>query len=114
MNKLSFGKGITMSLKPVELQIALPRTTDAGKVQNEHLHRPVLDQQQLAAQNVKHSAELAQRTTEVDESADAKLRNDSGRGNGRGNQSSDQGEPKQDAVHDAEHPYKGRRIDLSL
>jgi hypothetical protein len=103
-----------MSLKPVELQIALPRTTDAGKIQNELLHRPVLDQQQLAGQNVKHSAELAQRTTEVEESAEALLRNDGGRGNGQGNHSSGQENRKKETVHDAEHPYKGRRIDLSL
>lgn len=103
-----------MSLKPVELQIALPRTTDAGKVQNELQHRPMLDQQQLAGQNVKHSAELAQRPTEVDESAESLLENDGGRGKGRGNQSSGQGERKKEAVHDAEHPYKGHRIDLSL
>ncbi|AIQ47835.1 hypothetical protein R70723_19475 [Paenibacillus sp. FSL R7-0273] len=103
-----------MSLKPVELQIALPRTTDAGKVQNELLHRPVLDQQQLAGQNVKHAAELARRTNEIEESPDSKLRNDGERGNGQGNHPSGQGQRKGEAPHDAEHPYKGRRFDLSL
>lgn len=65
-----------MSLKPVELQIALPRTTDAGKVQHGLQHRPAVDQQQLAGQNVKQSSELAHRSTEVDESAESALRND--------------------------------------
>ncbi|AIQ53304.1 hypothetical protein [Paenibacillus sp. FSL R7-0331] len=103
-----------MSLRPVELQIALPRTTDAGKVQNELLHRPMLDQQQLAVQNVKHSAELAQRTGEIDESSEAKLRNDGERGNDQDNHPSGQGQRKSEAPNDAEHPYKGRRLDLSL
>ncbi|KUP24333.1 hypothetical protein [Paenibacillus sp. DMB5] len=103
-----------MSLKPVELQIALPRTTDAGKVQNELLHRPVLDQQMLAGQNVKHAAEQAQRTSGVDESSETKLRGDGERENDQGNRSSGQGQKNKDTPHDAEHPYKGRRIDLSL
>lgn len=47
-----------MSLKPVELQIALPRTTEAGKLQNESQQRPAIDQHQLAGQNVKQSQEL--------------------------------------------------------
>lgn len=51
-----------MSLKPVELQIALPRTHDAGKVQNNLQQRPALDQQQLAGQNVKHSQEISLRS----------------------------------------------------
>ncbi|WP_342561483.1 hypothetical protein NST84_17680 [Paenibacillus sp. FSL R7-0345] len=103
-----------MSLKPVELQIALPRTTDAGRVQHEQLHRPVLDQQMLAGQNVKHTAEQAQRTSGIDESAETKLRGDGERGNGQGSASTGQEQKSQDAPHDAEHPYKGRRIDLSL
>lgn len=52
-----------MSLKPVELQIALPRTHDAGKVQNNLQQRPALDQQQLAGQNIKHSQEISLRST---------------------------------------------------
>ncbi|MEK5237976.1 hypothetical protein NST99_19985 [Paenibacillus sp. FSL L8-0470] len=103
-----------MSLKPVELQIALPRTTDAGKVQHGLQHRPAVDQQQLAGQNVKQSSELAHRSTEVDESAEAALRNDDSQGNHAGSQSSSHQQEKQQTSHDAEHPYKGRRIDLSL
>lgn len=63
-----------MSLKPVELQIALPRTTEAGKLQNESQQRPAIDQHQLAGQNVKQSQELAMRSTEVDESSESALR----------------------------------------
>lgn len=104
---------VAMSLKPVELQIALPRTTDAGKIQNGLQHRPALDQQQLAGQNVKQSSEMALRSPEVDESAETALRGDGGKGNHSESQSSSQQEKRQPA-HDAEHPYKGRRIDLSL
>ncbi|MHA6529230.1 hypothetical protein [Paenibacillus sp. BAC0078] len=103
-----------MSLKPVELQIALPRTTEAGKIQNGLQHRPALDQQQLAGQNVKQAEALAQRSSEVDESAESALRDDGGRGKHAGGHASSQKEQKPETSHDAEHPYKGHRIDLSL
>lgn len=101
-----------MSLKPVELQIALPRTHDAGKVQNNLQQRPTLDQQQLAGQNVKHSQEISLRSTEVDESAESALR-DGGKGSSP-SQSDSRKQDKQENTHDAEHPYKGHRIDFSL
>lgn len=101
-----------MSLKPVELQIALPRTHDAAKVQNSQQQRPALDQQQLAGQNVKHSQEIAMRSSEVDESSELPP------GRGKENQPDSHANPRQprkpETVHDAEHPYKGHRIDLSL
>lgn len=102
-----------MSMKPVELQIALPRTHEAGKVQNSLQHRPAIDQQQLAGQNVKHSQEIALRSTEVDESAESALR-DGGGGNHQENHGGEHKPKKQEHTHDAEHPYKGRRIDFSL
>ncbi|MEK3670825.1 MULTISPECIES: hypothetical protein [unclassified Paenibacillus] len=102
-----------MSLKPVELQIALPRTHDAAKVQNSQQQRPALDQQQLAGQNVKHSQEIAMRSSEVDESSESALRD-----GGKEKQPDSHADPRQprkpETVHDAEHPYKGHRIDFSL
>lgn len=102
-----------MSMKPVELQIALPRTHDAGKVQNNLQHRPALDQQQLAGQNVKQSQEIAQRSSEVDESAESALR-DGGKGSRNGSQAYPPKAEKPEDTHEAEHPFKGHRIDFSL
>ncbi|WP_151735104.1 hypothetical protein [Paenibacillus tengchongensis] len=102
-----------MSMKPVELQIALPRTTDAGKVQNELQQRPVLAQQQISADNVRQSAEAARRSAEVDEPADARLQGREGRERQEPSSSAHKGR-REEVVHEAEHPYKGHRIDLSL
>jgi hypothetical protein len=103
-----------MSLKPVELQIALPRTTEAGKIMNESQQRPAIDQHQLAGQNVKQSQEMTMRSSEVDESSESALRDGGDKGNHHsgGNPSSEQ--HSKSATRDAEHPYKGQRIDLSL
>lgn len=103
-----------MSLRPVELQVAMPRTTDAGKIQNEMQHRPAVDQQHLAGQNVKHSLEMSQRNSEVDDASETALRDDGQRGKHSGNNSSSEKRHKSDVEHNAEHPYKGHRIDLSL
>lgn len=103
-----------MTLRPVELQIALPRTTEAGKIQNELQQRPSLDQQQLAGQNVKQSLEMSQRSPEIAESAESALRNDGGRGNQHGGSASNPRQQKQEEARTAEHPYKGHSIDLSL
>jgi hypothetical protein len=104
-----------MSLKSVELQIALPRTTEAGKIQNESQQRPAIDQQQLAGQNVKQSQELSMRSSEVDESSESALRDGGSKGNHHsGGDSSSDKRSKSAATRDAEHPYKGQRIDLSL
>ncbi|WP_410510847.1 hypothetical protein [Paenibacillus sp. BR2-3] len=98
----------------MELQIALPRTTEAGKIQNELQHRPALHQQQLAGQNVKNSLELTQRSSGVDESSETSVRDDGQRGNSSGGNPSTGKKNKPGKYTGAEHPYKGHSIDLSL
>lgn len=103
-----------MSLKPVELQIAVPRSTEAGRIQNELMHRQAADQQQLAGQNVKESREISQRSTEVDETFETAVRDDGRRGQGGGESPHPEQERESETAQPAVHPYKGRRIDLSL
>ncbi|MNZ55329.1 hypothetical protein D3C78_732540 [compost metagenome] len=106
-----------MNMKPVEMQIAIPRTSEAGRIQNEGQQRPQIDQNLLASQNIKDSEHDRKRSTGVDESAhNTTVRRD-------GNSSSEQHaeHSKQDDSHAeqekeqmAEHPYKGKHIDFSL
>ncbi|MDQ0193463.1 hypothetical protein [Paenibacillus wynnii] len=103
-----------MSLKPVELQIAVPRATEAGKLQNDLQHRPSLNQQQLAGQNVKSSHELTQRSSGVDETAETSVRDDGQHDHGSGGNSSPGKKDESTKYRDAEHPYKGHSIDLTL
>ncbi|QWU14151.1 hypothetical protein SAMN04487895_101434 [Paenibacillus sophorae] len=101
-----------MNLRPVELQIAVPRTTEASKLQQELQHRPELDQQGLAGQNIKESRELALRSTEVSESSESAVRDDGHRGGSAGNGPSQ--EQKKEKERNPEHPYKGHRFDIKL
>ncbi|ANS74025.1 hypothetical protein AWM70_05105 [Paenibacillus yonginensis] len=109
-----------MDLKPVELQIAVPRTSEAGRIQQEQQFRPTVDQQQLAAQNVKDSELQRTRSSEVDDSAKSERReresSDSAdrdeRQTSRNRVEEKQGQ--QPEPHLAEHPYKGKHIDFSF
>ncbi|WP_054958249.1 hypothetical protein [Paenibacillus dakarensis] len=102
-----------MSLKSVEMQIAVPRTSEAGKIQQEHHQRPSQDQALLAGEQMKQSRQAAQRSTEVNESAESAIRE------GGSRHTPDKGEDTSEskehsAEQPAEHPYKGRKLDISL
>lgn len=103
-----------MSLKSVEMQIAVPRTTEAGKIQQEHHQRPSQDQTLLAGEQMKQSRQAAQRSTEVNETAESAIRDEGSRQQAPedGGHSSEQKEHSPERP--AEHPYKGRTLDISL
>lgn len=102
-----------MSLKTVEMQVALPRTFDAGKLSEQLNQKAQLDNDLAAAQNQK-DAEL-KRTSVVKEErkAEAKLH----RENHEDPQfsSSDKRDKKQEEKQEKKekHPYKGLKFDIS-
>lgn len=108
-----------MSLKGVELQIAVPRTSEATSVQNQFNQRPAHDQAALAQEHAKLTERQRSRSAEVGESA---FQNVKGEGNGssgrRGAPASKRGakpeEDKDPSSLGPGHPYKGKRIDISL
>lgn len=103
-----------MNMKPVELQIAVPRTTEAARVQNELQQRPLLDQQQLAGQQLKSAETAQQRSAEVEESSEPGIRDDGGTGGGSQSGMQSGAEQEEPRLKEAEHPYKGKRFDVSL
>ncbi|KOY13486.1 hypothetical protein [Paenibacillus xylanivorans] len=104
-----------MSFKAVELQIAVPRTSEAGRYQSEAQQRPVIDQNLLAEQTAKEANEARQRSEALDETAHTNVRD--GQSSNK-EQHSGSNEPEStstlETVKPAEHPYKGKHIDLSL
>ncbi|MGG6311148.1 hypothetical protein [Paenibacillus macerans] len=106
-----------MNMKSVEMQIAVPRTSEAGRVQHDQQHRPLIDQSLLSVQTVKGSEIERRRSAGVNESA----HNTTVRREGNGSFAEEQEQHhsgdkpgEQEQEHLAEHPYKGRHIDLSL
>ncbi|ANA83145.1 hypothetical protein PVOR_22604 [Paenibacillus vortex V453] len=102
-----------MSLKSVEMQIAVPRTNEAGKIHNEFQQRPMNDQTLLAGEQIKNSRAEAQRSTEVSETAETAVRDDGSR-QSPGQQERGSSESGESVEQPAEHPYKGRNFDVSL
>lgn len=104
-----------MSLKPVELQIALPRTIENSRNQQ-------IQQNQSSLQNALDGERLSQETTiqeqtviESEENARAEMRD---RQHGQG--TAGEGRQGKRSAEDAEspsaapHPYKGHRLDIKM
>ncbi|MHA0855992.1 hypothetical protein [Paenibacillus sp. CMAA1364] len=103
-------------MKSVELQIAVPRTHEAGRVQNELQQRSTQEQALLINQQIKDSRALQQRSKSVDQTDNSIIR-DGGdqQQSGSQEQSKESNQQELQTEHQpAEHPYKGHHIDLSL
>lgn len=105
---------IPLSLKSVEMQIAVPRTNEAGKMHNETQQRPMNDQTLLAGELNKNSRAEAQRSTEVSETAETAVRDDGSRQSSEQQQGRGTAESGEIVEQPAEHPYKGKNFDVSL
>ncbi|MBB6019373.1 hypothetical protein HNR77_000430 [Paenibacillus sp. JGP012] len=104
-----------MSFKAVELQIAVPRTSEAGRYQSEAQQRPVTDQNLLADQMNKEANEARQRSEAMAETAHTSVRDGhAGGGKHHSGSGGHDGTEDQENIKPAEHPYKGKHIDLSM
>jgi len=108
-----------VSMKSVELQIAVPRTQEVGKIQNELHHRSAQEQSLLMNQQIKESREMRQRSSGVTDTAKSSIREEgkqqhSSDSDGQSQSPSNKQQDHPSEQHPAEHPYKGHHIDLSL
>jgi hypothetical protein len=103
-----------MGLRAVELQIAVPRTTEASKIQQENLFRPSIEQSILADRTSEETERMRTRSDNVKESASGLIHDGHpGEQHGARQHHSEQ-QPEEHHVTPAEHPYKGKHIDLSF
>lgn len=102
-----------MSLKAIEMQIALPRTHDAGKIQ-EQLQQRGQHLQEHAAQSVTKEDDLKRKTVVKNaQKQEARLNQEDGR-SGRQQQNGRNGQKNKDDQNvQPHHPYKGKVIDYS-
>ncbi|MCI3918997.1 hypothetical protein MO973_01980 [Paenibacillus sp. TRM 82003] len=109
-----------MSMKGVEMQIAVPRTNEATAIQNQLNQKPTHDQAALAQQNAKQTNQQRNRSAEVESSAFRHIRDEGNGASGRGGSSgkSRRGKKSEEAnewpTQEKGHPYKGKHIDISL
>jgi hypothetical protein len=94
-----------MSLKLVELQLALPRTYDIGKIQEQFVQQSQLMQSQLAA-SIQKKEELQRRqVTAKEKSSEVSWKKE-------GNSLLFQANEKSKAAKQ-NHPYKGKIVDFT-
>lgn len=107
-----------MSFRAIEMQIAIPRTSEAGTVQSQLMQKSAFDQSSLAAKQAQESERQLQRSTKVEESSSPLIRDDSQEGS-KGKRDRKTNKTKQSGAGGSSpsvtsHPYKGHHIDLSL
>jgi hypothetical protein len=107
-----------MNMKPMDLQMAIPRATEVGRAQQQMQHKPQQDQTLLQQTNVKDSEQAAQKANEVDKSDQDGIRDQENQ-----EKQNQEGQKRKNAYQkaenkkkpdEAEHPFKGKNIDLSL
>jgi hypothetical protein len=109
-----------MSLKSIDMQFAVQKSTETGMKQHQLQHKPDLDQSMLATKEEKKIEMARQRSSKVDETANHGIRDQQNSKNNTIKQEQkkrDKGITGVDELHTAnslEHPHKGRHIDLSL
>ena len=102
-----------MSLKAIEMQIALPRTHDAGKIQ-EQLQQRGQHLQEHAAQSVTKKDDLKRKTVVKNSQKQEASLNQEGSPSGKQQQNGRRDQKnKNDQPEQPHHPYKGKVIDYS-
>ena len=101
-----------MSLKAVELQIALPKTFEAGKIADQH-QQNVIQQQMHANEALKKELERKQLAVNTTERTDAISEQDEQSGNGENHTLMGEKNKEEQEQSKAPHPFKGNFIDYS-
>lgn len=103
-----------MSLKNIELQVALPRTYDAGRLQ-EHLNQKSnIEQHQIGLMNQAQQELARARSPEVIQTSSPAINKE------KQERALSQGKKKKNrneiplSSREAEHPYKGKYVDFTL
>lgn len=101
-----------MSLKGVELQIAIPKTFDAGKLAEQHQHNVL--QQQLNANEALKKELVRKQLTVIDTEPTEQVNKDENNRNGNDQQTKQKHSKKDNKqTKEATHPFKGNFIDYS-
>jgi hypothetical protein len=96
---------LTMSLKLIELQVAIPRTMDAAKKVDELAQKGLIQQAHLTEQTRKKQLEDTRKISAKERADQTMLRT---KGDGEPERPLNM---KQDPLNN--HPFKGRKIDYS-
>lgn len=105
---------VQLSLKMIELQVALPRTQDAGKLQ-EQMQQRGQHLSEHAASSVQKQTEINRKSVNKQEQKDkVHWKNPTNQQGKQEQQANQQDEDKQEFISQVQkHPFKGKHIDFS-
>ncbi|KIL39222.1 hypothetical protein SD70_21350 [Gordoniibacillus kamchatkensis] len=108
-----------MSLKAIDLQMALHRNDEAGVRQNQLLHKPEVDQVLLAGQAAKQTERAREQTAKLEHAAEMHIRDQGKQAGGEQGERQRRGRSEPEPGDNAEpktppHPFKGHFLDVSL
>ncbi len=105
-----------MSLRAIELQVAIPRTQSVGKIQDQLQQRGQVVQDHMGIEQKKDDEHKRKQVVETTEAEKKRLNNDDESNRGKKKYQtetkSSKNDEKQETVQ-AKHPYKGNFIDFS-
>lgn len=102
-----------MSLKSVELQVALPRTLDAGKVQ-EQLQQRGQAMGEMAAESTRKDEEKNRHSVlKQEQKQNVRLGNEDGSNQKGSDGQTSKEKHRKNSRSEQSHPYKGKVIDYS-
>ncbi|MBO0995417.1 hypothetical protein [Bacillus sp. SD088] len=105
-----------MSLKLIELQVALPRTTEAGKIAEQLQQRGQAMTEQAKEETKDRIEQERQRVNQLDENDEVRLKKEDPSAKDQKERHSNQNKKEKTAENklvNEQHPYKGKRIDYS-
>ncbi|MFD1735842.1 hypothetical protein ACFSCX_04605 [Bacillus salitolerans] len=101
-----------MSLKLVELQVALPRTQIVGKIHDQMEHRGQVMQENIVASKLKEEDRKRKQVQKNDQKEKSSLKSEDGTSNST-HYLPLEAEDKKQVFQKQQHPYKGKSIDIS-
>ncbi|MTW84955.1 hypothetical protein F3157_04680 [Virgibacillus dakarensis] len=101
-----------MSWKSIEMQVALPRSQDAGKLQEQMLKQTQHSQESLAASQLLKDEQKRKRVNEFEKTGKPTIKQGSGQSK-QANQDQQHKEQVTEEGQEMDHPYLDGKIDFS-
>ncbi|WNF35434.1 hypothetical protein RJD24_13300 [Bacillaceae bacterium IKA-2] len=105
-----------MSLKAIEMQVAIPRTPIAGKIQDQLQQRGQVVQDHIGMEQNKEDEKSRKQVLGTNETEKKRLNNDdesSSGGNSKQDKQNKQQKHERQESENAKHPFKGNFVDFS-
>lgn len=99
-----------LSLKSVEMQVALPRTQDAGKLQEQMQKNHQHFQESLAAVRLKQEELKRKKTNQMENTKNLTIKREERKKEQNNNEQVSKNKKRRNQV---KHPYLGKKIDLN-